>query len=140
VSDEAGSVAAADVLQEPLWAALPACQVPLLLVAGQLDVKFAGIKRRMMAKLKQGAAAAAAAQYQVTTRSGGNSSWDSATSRLALELDAQQQQQQQHPQVMGSAITCRHQWAELPQVGHPVHLEAPLQLLQLLEGFASQFR
>jgi pimeloyl-ACP methyl ester carboxylesterase len=71
--------------------------VPLLLVAGQLDSKFAGIKRRMMARLRQGLSARAA-----------------------------EQQQQQH---------VVHQWAEVPGVGHAVHVEAPLQLLQLIKGF-----
>jgi isochorismate synthase/2-succinyl-5-enolpyruvyl-6-hydroxy-3-cyclohexene-1-carboxylate synthase/2-succinyl-6-hydroxy-2,4-cyclohexadiene-1-carboxylate synthase/O-succinylbenzoate synthase len=90
------------LLQVPLWGELRSCQVPLLLVAGQLDSKFAGIKRRMMARLRQGLSARAAEQQQ------------------------QEQQQQQH---------VVHQWAEVPGVGHAVHVEAPLQLLQLIKGF-----
>jgi pimeloyl-ACP methyl ester carboxylesterase len=86
----------------------------LLLVAGQLDGKFAGIKRRMMARLKQGLEAATAADAP-------------SSSNGAAAVPGEQQQ-----------IT--HQWAEVPGAGHAVHVEAPLQLLQLISGFVDTLR
>lgn len=81
--------------------------MPLLLVAGQLDSKFAGIKRRMMARLRQGLSSAA---------------FGSTTAASEQQQPSRQQQ-------------ISHQWAEVPGAGHAVHVEAPLQLLQLINGF-----
>jgi pimeloyl-ACP methyl ester carboxylesterase len=111
--------AAVLLLQVPLWGELRSCQVPLLLVAGQLDSKFAGIKRRMMARLRQGLSATTAASGSSSSSSNGSSN---SSSNGTAAVPAEQQQ-----------IT--HQWAEVPGAGHAVHVEAPLQLLQLITGF-----
>jgi hypothetical protein len=105
----------------------------MLLVAGQLDAKFAGIKRRMFARLSQGLAAAATATTAEAAAGGQSLGMSSA------ELGAQiQQQQRQAEYGTGAAIT--HQWAEVPGAGHAVHVEAPLQLLQLVQGFLQQLQ
>jgi pimeloyl-ACP methyl ester carboxylesterase len=132
-------------VQVPLWGELRSCQVPLLLIAGQLDSKFAGIKRRMMARLRQGlstvAGTAATAPRPVATAAGdvvaaaavssagavgakGVEGHSQAQQRRQLEVLQEMQQQQ-----------IMHQWAEVPGAGHAVHVEAPLQLLSLIEGF-----
>lgn len=103
--------------QAPLWAELRSCQVPLLLVAGQLDSKFAGIKRRMMARLRQG--------LNPTAGGAPSAAGGSAVGDAGIAMGSKQ------PQVQ--MVT--HQWAEVPGVGHAVHVEAPLQLLQLINGF-----
>jgi pimeloyl-ACP methyl ester carboxylesterase len=100
--------------QVPLWGELRSCQVPLLLVAGQLDGKFAGIKRRMMARLRQGLSSSSAASDAAVLSSSSNGA------------SSQEQQQQ---------VMIRHQWAEVPGAGHAVHVEAPLQLLRLITSF-----
>lgn len=104
---------------QPLWGQLKSCYLSLLLVAGQADSKFAGIKRRMAARLKQGSLAAAGAVEgsQPAGSSNGSSS-----------------KQQQRSSVIS------HQWAELPGVGHAVHVEAPLQLLELIQGFIAKLQ
>lgn len=108
--------AAVLLLQVPLWGELRSCQVPLLLVAGQLDSKFAGIKRRMMARLRQGLTTAASAGTDSSTISNGSSSSSNGTAAVPEQ------------QII-------HQWAEVPGAGHAVHVEAPLQLLKLVKGF-----
>lgn len=90
------------LIQVPLWGGLRNCGTPLLLVAGDLDSKFSGIKRRMMSRLKQGLSSAA----------------DTVTDASPI------------------ADQVVHHWAELPGVGHAVHIEAPLQLFHLVKSFA----
>lgn len=119
-------------LQEPMWGELRGCRLPMLLVAGQLDAKFAGIKRRMFARLRQGLAAAGAA-----AEAGAAAVEEQGVDLSAAELGAEVQQQQ------GSAVSgagIMHQWAEVPGAGHAVHVEAPLQLLQLVRGFMQQLQ
>jgi pimeloyl-ACP methyl ester carboxylesterase len=113
----------------------------MLLVAGQLDAKFAGIKRRMFARLRQGIAAvpaAAAAAGAATGTAPAVTSKDDkqGAGMSAAELGAEIQQQQQ----AGTGATIMHQWAEVPGAGHAVHVEAPLQLLQLVRGFIQQLQ
>ncbi|WIA39935.1 hypothetical protein OEZ86_013367 [Tetradesmus obliquus] len=117
---------------EPMWGELRGCRLPMLLVAGQLDAKFAGIKRRMFARLRQGLAAAGAA-----AEAGAAAVEEQGVDLSAAELGAEVQQQQ------GSAVSgagIMHQWAEVPGAGHAVHVEAPLQLLQLVRGFMQQLQ
>jgi isochorismate synthase / 2-succinyl-5-enolpyruvyl-6-hydroxy-3-cyclohexene-1-carboxylate synthase / 2-succinyl-6-hydroxy-2,4-cyclohexadiene-1-carboxylate synthase / o-succinylbenzoate synthase len=104
-------------VQEPLWTALPNCTVPLLLVSGQRDAKFAGISRRMATRLRQGPRAArdAAALQQ-------NAAADGSAAAAAA--------------AMGCAPW--HEWVELKGVGHALHVEAPIDLLRLLRDFLAR--
>lgn len=111
-------VSAKKLPQVPLWGELRSCEVPLLLVAGQLDGKFAGIKRRMMARLRQGLSGSSSSAPDTS---------GSSSSTSSNGVPPQQQQQ----------VMIRHQWAEVPGAGHAVHVEAPLQLLQLITSFTA---
>jgi pimeloyl-ACP methyl ester carboxylesterase len=51
-----------------------------------------------------------------------------------------QQQQQQEGVLQEKQRQIMHQWAEVPGAGHAVHVEAPLQLLSLIEGFLSKLQ
>jgi pimeloyl-ACP methyl ester carboxylesterase len=122
-----------------MWGELRGCQLPMLLVAGQLDAKFAGIKRRMFARLRQGLVTAAAEPGAAAAEEQG---LELSAAELGAEL-LQQQQQQQQQQKQGQPVGgagIMHQWAEVPGAGHAVHVEAPLQLLQLFRGFVQQLQ
>jgi pimeloyl-ACP methyl ester carboxylesterase len=118
----------------------------MLLVAGQLDAKFAGIKRRMFARLRQGLTAVPAAAAEAGSAAGAAAAAaggedEQGVGMSAAELGAEiQQQQQQQQQQAGTGAAIMHQWAEVPGVGHAVHVEAPLQLLQLVRGFMRQLQ
>jgi hypothetical protein len=113
----------------------------MLLVAGQLDAKFAGIKRRMFARLRQGIAtapaAAAAAKVGATAAATAADGEEPGVEMSSAELGAEIQQQQR---VAAGAAVIMHQWAEVPGAGHAVHVEAPLQLLQLVRSFMQQLQ
>jgi isochorismate synthase/2-succinyl-5-enolpyruvyl-6-hydroxy-3-cyclohexene-1-carboxylate synthase/2-succinyl-6-hydroxy-2,4-cyclohexadiene-1-carboxylate synthase/O-succinylbenzoate synthase len=94
-------------VQEPLWSRLSGVGVPLLLVAGSLDPKFVAIHRRMLAQLTSGGAGAA-----------GNSAGGGSAAGAAAAV-----------------ARPRHALLELPNCGHAVHVEAPLQLLGAVRDF-----
>jgi pimeloyl-ACP methyl ester carboxylesterase len=129
----------------------------MLLVAGQRDGKFSGIKRRMLARLRQGLAAQQQQQQQQQegrAGSAGGAPDTNGSSRVvcgeaaaaaaapgaSADTDdhggamAHQQQRQQIAGVHKRPLLV-HQWAEVPGAGHAVHVEAPLQLLSLVQDF-----
>jgi pimeloyl-ACP methyl ester carboxylesterase len=94
-------------------------RAPLLLVAGQLDPKFVGIHRRMLA--------------QLAPPSPRGATGDS----VAEQRQQQQQEVGEEADVVTAAAAAgpTHTLVELPNVGHAVHVEAPLQLLAVLQDF-----
>lgn len=88
-------------------------EVPLLLVAGELDPKFVGIHRRMLAQFAPPPPPAAGATEGPAPVAGAGAPAAGA----------------------GAPRRPEHVLVELPSCGHALHVEAPLQLLAVLRRF-----
>lgn len=144
-------------LQAPMWQQLPDCLVPVLLVAGTEDPKFINIHRKMMAALTNkgsnvadrqpaaGAQAAAQAAAEATTTAASRA-WVSDTDASELPVTPSSSTAADIGSISNDACiqvnsvierALCHTVVEVPDAGHAVHVEAPVELLAALRSFLS---